>query len=60
LPEQDRYESDGLDDEIEDVRDMDQLMADRAAAELVLDRLDGIEDDRTQTRRNRLPALLQG
>jgi DNA replication licensing factor MCM2 len=36
LDEQDQYESVGLDDSIEDERDLDQIMADRRAAEVEL------------------------
>ncbi|CAM6107217.1 unnamed protein product [Calypogeia fissa] len=56
LPEQDRYESDGLDDGVEDDRDMEQLMADRMAAEAVLDGL----DERPQNRRKLPDFLVEG
>ena len=37
LGEQDQYEPVGLDDSMEDERDLDQIMADRRAAEVALD-----------------------
>lgn len=37
MDEQDQYESVGLDDSLEDERDLDQIMQDRRAAELELD-----------------------
>ena len=37
---QDRYESQDIDDEVEDERDLDQIMADRRAAEAELDARD--------------------
>ncbi|EPS66794.1 hypothetical protein M569_07979, partial [Genlisea aurea] len=37
MGEQDRYEQVGLDDSLEDDRDMDQILADRRAAEMELD-----------------------
>ncbi|KAJ1685627.1 hypothetical protein LUZ63_017017 [Rhynchospora breviuscula] len=40
LDEQDQYESVGLDDSLEDERDMDQIMADRRAAEVELNTRD--------------------
>lgn len=46
LPEQDRYEADGLDDDVEDDRDMEQLMADRHAADAILDERDGVRPPR--------------
>ena len=37
MDEQDQYESVGLDDSLEDERDLDQIMQDRRAADLELD-----------------------
>lgn len=37
MGEQDNYERVGLDDSVEDERDLDQIMADRRAAEIELD-----------------------
>lgn len=37
MGEQDQYEGLGIDDSLEDERDLDQIMADRRAAELELD-----------------------
>lgn len=49
----DRYESVGLDDSLEDERDLDQIMADRIAAEV---ELENREARLTTTRK--LPQLL--
>lgn len=51
MDENDQYESLGLDESLEDERDLDQIMADRRAAELELDAREG----RTQ---RKLPQLL--
>ncbi|KAM0987900.1 hypothetical protein ACFX13_012146 [Malus domestica] len=48
----DQYESVGLDDSVEDERDLDQIMADRRAAEVELDTRDGVHTSR------KLPHLL--
>ncbi|XP_031495177.1 DNA replication licensing factor MCM2 [Nymphaea colorata] len=52
MEEQDQYESIGMDDSMEDERDLDQIMEDRRAAELELD----VRDGRTANRK--LPRLL--
>ncbi|KAL6188325.1 hypothetical protein ACLB2K_039718 [Fragaria x ananassa] len=52
MDEMDQYESVGLDDSAEDERDLDQIMADRRAAELELDKRDGVPASR------KLPHLL--
>lgn len=55
MEEQDQYESLGLDDSMEDERDLDQIMADRRAAEMELDAREarfGISSQR------KLPQLL--
>lgn len=54
MGEQDQYESVGLDESIEDERDLDQIMADRRAAEMELDTRDG----HTATQQRKLPQLL--
>ena len=41
MDDQDRYETVGMDDSTEDERDLDQIMADRRAAEVELDVRDG-------------------
>nr|CAD1820219.1 unnamed protein product [Ananas comosus var. bracteatus] len=51
MDEQDQYESMGLDDSMEDERDLDQIMADRRAAEVELDTRD-VRTDR------KLPRML--
>lgn len=51
MDEQDQYESMGLDDSMEDERDLDQIMADRRAAEVELDARD-VRTDR------KLPRML--
>ena len=56
LEEQDRYEDDGLDDEVEDTRDFATIMADRRAAEENLDERDGLNHPRIR----KLPTMLQG
>ncbi|KAJ8460006.1 hypothetical protein OPV22_032932 [Ensete ventricosum] len=45
MDDQDRYESVGMDDSMEDERDLDQIMADRRAAEAELDARDGRNGD---------------
>jgi hypothetical protein len=55
LEEQDRYEDDGLDDEVEDTRDFATIMAARRAAEEDLDERDGM--NRPGVRK--LPSMLQ-
>lgn len=52
MNEHDQYESLGLDDSLEDERDLDQIMRDRRAAELELDTRDGRNVNR------KLPQLL--
>lgn len=52
MDEHDQYESLGIDESLEDERDLDQIMADRRAAELELD----ARDARLNTRK--LPDLL--
>ncbi|XP_076891178.1 DNA replication licensing factor MCM2-like [Bidens hawaiensis] len=52
MDENDQYESAGLDESLEDDRDMDQIMADRNAAEMELDARDGVASQR------KLPHLL--
>lgn len=53
MGENDQYESVGLDDSLEDERDLDQIMADRRAAEIELDTRDG-----PVTTTRKLPQLL--
>ncbi|KAF9622874.1 hypothetical protein IFM89_035004 [Coptis chinensis] len=53
MEEHDQYESLGLNDSLEDERDLDQIMADRQAAELELDAKEG----RSKSNR-KLPRLL--
>lgn len=52
MDEHDQYESVGLDESLEDERDLDQIMADRRAAELELDAREGRASQR------KLPHLL--
>ncbi|KAL5700520.1 DNA helicase [Ranunculus cassubicifolius] len=52
LGDQDNYESNGLDDSMEDERDLDQIMADRRAAEVELDGKEG------RTTGRKLPRML--
>lgn len=52
MDEHDQYESVGLDESLEDERDLDQIMADRRAAELELEARDGRVSQR------KLPHLL--
>ncbi|KVH95745.1 DNA replication licensing factor MCM2 [Cynara cardunculus var. scolymus] len=52
MEENDQYESVGLDDSLEDERDLDQIMADRRAAEIELATRDGTASQR------KLPHLL--
>lgn len=52
MEEHDQYESLGLDDSMEDERDLDQIMADRRAAEVELDTRD------VQVTNRKLPQLL--
>ncbi|XP_050221572.1 DNA replication licensing factor MCM2 [Mercurialis annua] len=54
MEEHDQYESLGLDDSMEDERDLDQIMKDRRAAEVHLD----ARDSRLVSGRNKLPELL--
>ncbi|CAI9275262.1 unnamed protein product [Lactuca saligna] len=54
MDEHDQYESVGLDDSLEDERDLDQIMADRRAAEIELDTREGVAS------RAKLPHLLNG
>lgn len=56
LDEQDQYEADGLDDEVDDNRDLATIMADRRAAEERMDERDGV----LETRARKLPTMLQG
>lgn len=56
LDEQDQYEADGLDDEVDDNRDLATIMADRRAAEERMDERDGA----LETRARKLPTMLQG
>lgn len=53
MEEHDQYESIGLDDSLEDERDLDQIMEDRRAAETELEARDG-----RISIRNKLPQLL--
>lgn len=53
MDEQDQYESLGLDESLEDERDLDQIMADRRAAEMELDARDGVV--LTNPNRKKLP-----
>ncbi|PON91754.1 DNA replication licensing factor Mcm [Trema orientale] len=55
MDEHDQYESIGLDDSLEDERDLDQIMADRKAAESELDARDA---HLTTTTTRKLPHLL--
>lgn len=52
MGEQDQYEGLGIDDSLEDERDLDQIMADRRAAELELDAKE------TRVSQRKLPQLL--
>lgn len=52
MDEHDQYESIGLDDSLEDERDLDQIMQDRRAADVELDARDARLTDR------KLPRLL--
>ncbi|KAL0358212.1 UNVERIFIED_CONTAM: DNA replication licensing factor MCM2 [Sesamum calycinum] len=52
LGQQDRYESLGIDDSMEDERDLDQIMADRRAAEIEL------EAREARVSQRKLPQLL--
>ncbi|KAF8400104.1 hypothetical protein HHK36_015979 [Tetracentron sinense] len=52
MDEHDQYESVGVDDSMEDERDLDQIMEDRRAAEVELDTRDGRKSNR------KLPQLL--
>lgn len=52
MGEQDQYEAVGLDDSLEDERDLDQIMADRRAAELEL------EAKEARVSQRKLPQLL--
>lgn len=52
MDEQDNYESVGLDDSLEDERDLDQIMEDRRAAEVELDTRD------VHVSQRKLPQLL--
>lgn len=56
MDEHDQYESLGLNDSLEDERDLDQIMADRRAAELELDARDGPVS--INPSRKKLPQLL--
>ncbi|KAK1320025.1 hypothetical protein QJS10_CPB04g00051 [Acorus calamus] len=56
MEEHDQYETMGLDDSMEDERDLDQIMADRRAAEVELEARDVREDGRASNRK--LPRLL--
>ncbi|KAJ0101307.1 hypothetical protein Patl1_05630 [Pistacia atlantica] len=56
MDEHDQYESLGLDESLEDERDLDQIMADRRAAEIELDARDGVV--LTNPNRKKLPQLL--
>lgn len=56
MDEHDQYESLGLDESLEDERDLDQIMADRRAAEMELDDRDGVV--LTNPTRKKLPQLL--
>ncbi|XP_057950035.1 DNA replication licensing factor MCM2 [Malania oleifera] len=53
MEEHDQYESVGLDESLEDERDLDQIMADRRAAEIELDARDA------RTTQRKLPHLLR-
>lgn len=53
MDEADQFESVGLDDSMEDDRDMDQVIEDRRAAEIELEARDG-----RASNRNKLPQLL--
>lgn len=55
LDGQDTYEQVGLDDSLEDERDLDQIMADRNAAEAVLDE----RDTRNTVSDRKLPRALR-
>lgn len=44
MDEDDRYESDRLDESLEDERDLDQILADRRAAEMEIDTREGVHD----------------
>ena len=52
MDEHDQYESLGLDESLEDERDLDQIMEDRRAAEMELDTRD------TRITETKLPRLL--
>lgn len=55
MDEHDQYESIGLDDSMEDERDLDQIMADRRAAEV---ELEAREVNRGGAANRKLPHLL--
>lgn len=57
LEEQDRYEVDGLDDEVEDTRDFATIMRDRRAAEENMEERDGMLNHHSRVRK--LPTMLQ-
>lgn len=58
LHEQDRYEADGLDDEVEDTRDFATKMRDRRAAEEIMEERDGVMNN-NHSRVRKLPTMLQ-
>ncbi|XP_026385731.1 DNA replication licensing factor MCM2-like [Papaver somniferum] len=60
MGEHDQYERVGLDDSMEDERDLDQIMEDRRAAEVELDVRDGDGEDGEDGRRTnrKLPRIL--
>lgn len=57
LQEQDRYEADGLDDEVEDTRDFATRMRDQRAAEELMEERDGVNNNHSRVRK--LPTMLQ-
>ena len=55
LEEQDQYEAEGLDDEVDDKRDFATIMADRRAADEIMDDRDEVPDG---YRGRKLPTML--
>ena len=58
MEEHDQYESQGLDESLEDERDLDQIMADRRAAEVELEARDAATTAPPTLSQRKLPHLL--
>lgn len=58
MEEHDQYESLGLDESLEDERDLDQIMADRRAAEVELEARDAATTAPPTLSHRKLPHLL--